>query len=135
MPTASSVVIAASAEECFRYFADPRRRPEWQSSLRRVEAPDVEPHLGLRWRDVTVVGIKPELEITRMEPYRVWQEVGVWRSVSATLTLRFTAVSGGTRVSADVEVVGGRLGKVAGLLAPMAIGSDLARAARALEQP
>lgn len=128
------LIINAPMEPCYRYLADPRRRPEWQSSLRRVEAPDVEPHLGLVWRDITVIGIKPELEITRMEPFWLWQETGTWRGVCAVLTLQFIAVAAGTRVLADVEVSGGLAARTARFLAPAAISADLRTAARRIEQ-
>ena len=42
------------ADVAFDYLVDPHRRPEWQSSLRRVE--DVgtgAPRVGQRWVDVT----------------------------------------------------------------------------------
>ena len=36
-----------------------RNRPEWQSTLRRVEQVDGEPRVGQTWVDVTKPGIKP----------------------------------------------------------------------------
>lgn len=134
----TSVLVAADTESCFRYLADPRNRPQWQSSLRAVEVPAGEVRVGMRWRDVTVVGIKPVLEITRMEPFRLWEERGWWRGVEADLALRFVAVPGGTRVSAEVRVSGRGLGRVAASaarrLAPRAIEADLRTAARLIER-
>lgn len=102
-----------------------------------MELFDTEVRIGSRWRDVTVVGIRPELEITRMEPYRLWQERGTWRGVEAWLTLRFTAVPGGTRIETQVQVTGRGLARVAawvaGRLAPTAIDADLRRAATLIE--
>ena len=47
----------------FAYLADPRNRPEWQSSLRRVELLDEgEPRVGMRWRDHTAVRMVPEMD-------------------------------------------------------------------------
>lgn len=95
---------------------------------------DGEVRAGMRWRDVTVVGIKPAMQITRMEPFRLWQESGRWRNIEALLTLRFTPVAEGTRVTAEVSLEGSRIGRLVSRLAPLAIRADLARAARALER-
>ena len=46
------------ADLALRYLSDPVNRPEWQSSLRRVEVLDVgPPHRGQRWSDHTAVGL------------------------------------------------------------------------------
>jgi hypothetical protein len=124
-----------SAETAFRYLCDPRKRPEWQSSLRSVEVPpDEEPHLGQAWRETTSVGVRPQMETTELTPYRVWTERGRWRGVTATLTLHFTDVTGGCRVRADGVVEGSGAWAVpalaAGLLGSRAIAADLRKAGR-----
>ena len=51
----TSVAYDVPADVAFAYLADPRNRPEWQSSLRAVELLDEgEPRVGMRWRDLTV---------------------------------------------------------------------------------
>ena len=115
-----------SAEAAFRYLSDPRRRPEWQSSLLSVAVPpDEEPHLGQTWSETTV-----------FEPFRAWAETGHWRGVTATLALHFTDVPGGCRVRATGEVSGQGAWAVpagaAGLLASKAIAVDLRKAGRIL---
>lgn len=133
-----SVFAAAGLEECFDYLADPRNRPQWQSSLRSIEllGPESSPAVGTRWRDVTTVGIRPHMEITRMEPLRLWQERGTWGGFEAWLTLTFAAVPGGTRIDAEATVTGRGPARLAApvvrRLAPAAITSDLRRAARIL---
>lgn len=117
-------------EQAFTYLVDPRNRPEWQSSLLSVDVPDdEEPHLGQAWTELTVVGVRPSLVVTELVPYRTWAEVGTWRGVRASLRLRFTAMSGGCRVTAEGEVSGSGLYAVAagssGLLAKRAIAADL----------
>jgi uncharacterized protein YndB with AHSA1/START domain len=126
-------------EVVFSFLADPRNRPDWQSSLRAVDIQDNgEPHVGMRWRDLTSVGVRPAMTISELKPYRVWAEEGTWRGITAELTLRFTAVPGGTRVVAEVEVSGegawGVLSNVVRRLAPAALGHDLERASRVLTE-
>ena len=126
-----------SAEAAFRYLSDPRKRPEWQSSLLSVAVPpDEEPHLGQTWSETTAVGVRPHLETTVFEPFRAWAETGHWRGVTATLALHFTDVPGGCRVRATGEISGQGAWAVpagaAGLLASKAIAADLRKAGRIL---
>jgi uncharacterized protein YndB with AHSA1/START domain len=135
--SAPGVPFAQSPDVVFGYLADPRNRPEWQSSLRAVDLQDEgEPRVGMRWRDLTSAGVRPQLRITELTPYRVWSETGTWRGVTADLSLRFTAVPGGTRVTVEVDVRGSGVWAVVApvvrRLAPGAITHDLARAARLL---
>ena len=53
------VEFACDRETAFDYLVDPRRRPEWQSSLRRVSEVDGEPRVGQTWVDETKPGLKP----------------------------------------------------------------------------
>ena len=91
-----------------------------------------EPQVGTTWRDNTMAGVRPTVRITRLEPYRVWAEVGHWRGIEAELTLRFTAVGGGCRVTATGSVSGSRqwgpVAVAAGRLAGRAVRHDLRRA-------
>ena len=86
-------------EVAFDYLADPHHRPEWQSSLARVEDVDGEPRVGQTWVDVTKPGMRPAMETTELDRPHRWTEVGTWRGFSATLTLTFTA----TATGCDVE--------------------------------
>lgn len=122
----------------YAYLADPRNRPEWQSSLQGVEILDEgEPRAGMRWLDLTAAGIRPAMEITRMEPDSVWEETGRWRGISADLALRFWPLEQDRcRLEASFAVRG------RGLLAPVgwaatraglfAVRSDLRKAGRHL---
>jgi len=126
--------------EAFAYLADPRNRPEWQSSLRSVEMlDDGEPRVGMMWRDHTVVGLVPQMEITTLEPGELWVEKGYWRGViQAILTLGFEPTATGCMVDVRFRV-GGR-----GILAPVGwaatgagvfpVLSDVRRAARLLAE-
>lgn len=122
----------------FRYLADPRNRPEWQSSLMSVtlEDRDAEPHVGLTWRDNTMAGVRPTMTITEMAPFTLWAEEGTWRGIVATLRLRFTATTSGTRVDATGSLTGSGPWsvpvRVAGRLAGPAIRHDLGRAGEIL---
>ncbi|CAM3704047.1 SRPBCC family protein [Nocardioides zeicaulis] len=99
---------------------------------------DEEPHLGQAWSELTAVGVRPHLVVTEFVPFRVWAESGTWRGVRADLRLRFTARGAGCRVQAEGEVSGSGLYAVAalssGLVAGRAIGADLRKAGRLIEE-
>lgn len=119
-------------EKVFRYVVDPRNRPEWQSSLLSVTLFDRgEPRVGMTWRDNTMIALRPTLEITELVPFKLWTEVGLWRGITAALTLRFTAIPIGCRVDAEGSLSGAGSWslpvRAAGKLAGPAIRHDLAR--------
>jgi uncharacterized protein YndB with AHSA1/START domain len=119
-------------EKVFRYLADPRNRPEWQSSLLSVKLHDRgEPHVGMTWRDNTMAGVRPVMRITELTPYRLWAEEGTWHGITATLVLHFTAITSGTRVDATGTISGEGIWtlpvRAAGRLAGPAIRHDLSR--------
>jgi uncharacterized protein YndB with AHSA1/START domain len=123
--------------DLFRFLAEPRNRPLWQSSLRTVtEVDEGEPHPGQHWRDVTKVGIKPQMQLTELVPYRVISETGTWRGVDGLLTLRFLKTSQGTRLTAEGRVIGhgpfALAAAVSGRFAPETIRKDLLRASEVL---
>jgi hypothetical protein len=122
----------------FAYLAEPRNRPEWQSSLRGVELlDDGEPRVGMRWRDLTSARIVPEMVITEMTTDVLWAETGSWRAIEADLTLRFAPHRGGCSVDVEFEVRGKGLLRPVGWAASgaglFAVRSDLRRAGRILE--
>lgn len=121
----------------FEYLGDPRNRPEWQSSLMSVTLKErTEPYVGMRWTETTMVGVRPRMEITEIDPPTTWSEHGRWRGVSADLTLRFAEIPRGCQVTAEGLVVASGVYSLAaiaaGRLASSAIRSDLRRAARIL---
>ena len=121
----------------FRFLADPRNRPLWQPSLKSVADLDAgAPHVGQQWRDVTKVGLKPQMEITELTPYRVLSETGHWRGVDGLLTLRFVKTQTGTRLTAEGRLAGhgpfALAAAVSGRLAPETIRKDLVRASEIL---
>lgn len=129
--------IARPPEKVFRYLADPRNRPEWQSSLLSVTLVDRgEPRVGMTWRDNTMAGVRPTMEITQLVPFKLWVEESRWRGIRAALTLRFTAITGGCRVDAEGSLAGDGPWSVpvraAGKLAGPAIRHDLGRAGEIL---
>lgn len=131
-----AVAFGVPAEVAFDYLVDPRNRPEWQSSLRRVEQVDGGPRVGQTWVDVTGPGLRPAMETTLLDRPSCWTERGRWRGVEAALTLRFTPAGVGCLVAAEVHVRGrglvGRLGPVIERAAALAVPGDLRRAARIL---
>lgn len=135
------VSFDAPIDVTFDYLADPTNRPEWQSSLRRID--DLRPigdragDVGTSWTDVTVVpGVSPRMEVTAYEPRRRWQEIGRWRSVDAVLTLTFAEREARTDVHAEavltVPAIGGLMLTATRWPAAQAVRADLERAARLL---
>jgi hypothetical protein len=119
----------------FAYLSDPTKRPEWQSSLRRVADVRGTGDVGTTWRDVTMVGARPHMEVTHHELDSSWEEVGRWRGIDATLRLGFTPLGSGTRVHVAFDIttpsrVLGPLVAVLNRLAPGAVRADLQRAVR-----
>lgn len=134
-----TVAFAVPVEVAFAYLADPRNRPEWQSSLRRVEMlDDGMPRVGMRWRDHTAARIVPEMEITALEPPEAWAEEGRWRGLRATLMLTFRPTDGGCEVDVAFRVTGRgplwAMGWLVTLVGVWPVRSDVRRSARLLEQ-
>lgn len=124
-------------EAVFDYLADPRNRPEWQSSLRRVDLLSEQPTgMGARWRDVTWVGVNADMRVMTHEHLDAWAEEGTWRGITASLLLTFTPQGDETDVGVTVRLRGTGWWRfpaaVAGVLTPAALRSDLARADRKL---
>ena len=131
------VRFAVPADVAFDYLVDPHRRPEWQSSLRRVEDVDAgAPSVGQRWVDVTVPGLRPRMETTVLDRPRTWTEVGRWRGIDAVLTLAFAPDGDGCRVTPTFRVTGrGAVRPLAWAVdrvAVLGVLPDLRRAARLL---
>ena len=121
----------------FAYLADPRNRPQWQSSLRSVELLDEgEPRVGMRWRDHTAARIVPDMEITELVPDVVWAETGRWHAVEADLTLGFSPSEQGCSVAVSFGVRGRGLLRPVGWAATraglFAVRGDLRKAGRIL---
>ncbi len=125
--------VPVPVEVAFDYFVDPLNRPAWQSSLARVEGVTGEPRVGQRWVDVTTPGLRPEMETTELERPHRWTERGTWRGISAVLTLDFGPAPGGCDIGTTMRLSGrGLLAPLAAalnLVAPLAVRSDLRRAA------
>jgi hypothetical protein len=124
------------AEVAFDYLVDPRNRPHWQSSLRRVELIDDVAEVGQRWVDVTSVGARPRMETTVLDRPERWTERGAWRGVTAVLSLTFAPTRAGCRVAADFRVSAAGAARLLGPLltrvGALAVPADLRRAARIL---
>ena len=124
----------------FDYLADPRNRPEWQSSLRGVELlTEQTVGVGTRWRDLTWAGLSPELRVVTHEPREAWAEEGSWRGLTASLLIVFVDLGEETDLEMSVRLRGAGLWRVpaagAGMLTPAALRSDLGRADRILGRP
>ena len=141
----ASTFIAAPRQVVFDYLADPRNRPEWQATLASVELldpldPGDPPYVGLRWVDQVKVGPPFELQISRLEPGRLWSEVGSTGPFTAYGTLLFEDEprdgADGTRVQFIARVHGRGLarplGPAATALGVALVRVDLGRAARVL---
>ena len=127
------VEFPVPAEVAFDYLADPRHRPDWQSSLTRVDDVEGEPRVGQRWTDVTRPGLRPAMETTELDRPHRWSERGTWHGFSARLTLAFRPAGPGCEVDFEFAVDGpGPLAPVGALLTRLAVPAvraDLRRAA------
>lgn len=144
----TEVRFKSPRDEVFEYLADPANRPQWQASLLSVRLPQrrATPRVGLRWRETTLVGVRPRMEIEELEPGRLWTERGTWYGVTGILALTFTDDPArsdrdrpGCLVEADGQLIGSGLWsgfvRTAGVVAAVAVRSDLRRAARVLADP
>ena len=132
-----TVELPVQPADLFRFLAEPRNRPLWQSTLRTVTDIDAgEPHPGQQWRDVTKFGIRPWMELTDLVPFRLLAEAGTWHGVDGLLSMRFVKVSGGVRVNVDGRLIGRGPFAVAaaasGRWAPLTIQKDLRRASKVI---
>jgi hypothetical protein len=127
------VKFPCDRETAFDYLVDPRRRPEWQSSLRRVSDVDGEPRVGQTWVDETKPGIKPRMRTTELDRPARWSESGTWRFVRAELTLDLAEAPGGCTVTYRFRIRAlGPLGALASWISAPAVRADLRRAASRL---
>jgi len=130
------VEFGCDRETAFDYLVDPRRRPEWQSSLRRVENVTGAPREGQTWTDVTKPGLRPAMETTVLERPRLWTESGTWRFVRAELTLVFEPVgveACDVRFSFRIRALG-PVGLAVSVVSVPAVAADLRRAAALLAE-
>ncbi|MFC6152740.1 SRPBCC family protein [Nocardioides yefusunii] len=107
MTRTREVLLPVGPEQAFDYFADPRNRPQWQSSLRAVvfsgdPADGFGP--GTCWVDVTRPGLRPSMQTTLAVPGERWAETGRWRGFAADLVLAFAPVPTGCSVAVTFRV-------------------------------
>lgn len=123
-------------EVAFDYLVEPANRPEWQSSLSRVDDVVGEVGVGQRWVDVTSPGLRPRMETTGLDRPCRWTERGTWRSFTAELTLEFAPAPGGCEVEPTMHLSArgpaAVVAKVLGLVAPFAVRADLRTAGKIL---
>lgn len=128
------VVLPVRPQAAFDYLADPRNRPQWQSSLRSIaglDLPDGDPTaVDVTWTDVTTVpGIRPRMRTVASVPGERWAEVGEFGRVRAELDLTFDSHPDGTLLRARFTVRGLGIGRVVERVAVPAIRADLRSAA------
>ena len=134
------VAFDVPVDVAYAYLADPRNRPEWQSSLSSVEMLDEgEPRVGMRWRDHTVVGPRPaDGDHDAGAGGAVGREGALACVIEAILTLGFEPTATGCVVDVRFRVHGRGLLAPVGWLATGAgvlpVLSDVRRAARILAE-
>ncbi|MGC4935177.1 SRPBCC family protein [Gordonia sp. DT30] len=88
-----TVDFAADRDDVYRYLTDPRHRPLWQASLRRVDGVmdlGTPGGVGSSWTDVTAVPfVSSAMEVVESTAGRRWREIGRWGPVDAALSLEF----------------------------------------------
>jgi hypothetical protein len=132
------IAFPVSCEDAYDYLVAPANRAAWQSSLKGVaDVTGEDGVVGQGWTDLTTAGVKPRMELSDADRPHRWSERGWWGPFTATLTLTFTDTgTTACEVRASMEVraagVAKPLGVVLNRLAPLAVRSDLKRAARLL---
>ena len=133
------IPFGVTCEVAYDYLVAPDNRAEWQSSLKGVtDVLGEDGVVGQSWTDLTSAGVKPRMELSDADRPHRWSERGRWGAFTATLTLTFTPRGDGEEceVAATMEVrasgLARPLGFAADRLAPLAVRSDLKRAARIL---
>lgn len=116
----------------FGVLSDPRRRMEWQSSLRSLQMlTDDSPRLGTRWRETTKGGVSFELEITTFAAPERWGESARGAVADAELMVEFQEADDATIVIVDVTVSFKgpfqALAPLVRLFMPLALSMDLRR--------
>ena len=136
------VPFAVTREVAFDYLVDPLKRPQWQSSLRRVDdVGPMPPQVGTAWRDVALGGVASQMELTVVERPARWAErgtgTGPGKGVVMDLELAFEETTTGCLVTADVVVAREEATRLLRALTawwlPKAVRRDLVRAAGILE--
>ena len=132
-----AVPFPVPAAVAFDYLADPRNRPQWQSTLARVEDVAGDPRVGQRWTDVIILGLRAGMETIELVRPRRWTERGTMLGFHGRLTLVFEPDGeAGCRVCFEAAVAGDRLRAPLAALATYAaqplVPADLRRAARLL---
>ena len=119
----------------YAYLADPRNRPEWQSSLRarRRCSTTASPAWGCAGATSPARASKPEMVITEMQRGIRWAETGTWRAIEAELVLDFSPRISSERTGCLVVASFGVHGR--GLLRPVGWGATLGRPARGARRP
>src|SRR3954452_10647392 len=97
--------LDAPIEAVFDVVSDPRRRLEWQSSLRSVQMrSDGPPRVGYAWYEHTAGGVRFDLEITEFDRTKRWAERGSGRLADARLDVRFERAASGARTTIVLDV-------------------------------
>jgi Polyketide cyclase / dehydrase and lipid transport len=129
-----NTTLDATREALFDIISDPRRRPEWQSSLASVHvSTEGPPGLGTAWYELTRGGLRFDLEITEFERPVRWAEQARGRIANARLAVSLDEEpsASSTRVVVYVEVDFKGPLKLAAplvrLLMPAALRADLRR--------
>ena len=100
------VELKAPREAVFDVLSDPRRRPEWQSSLESVHLKtEGAPGVGTTWYELVRGGLRFDLEITEHQRPSRWAERATGRFADARLGVDFEdAGAETTRVRVHVEI-------------------------------
>ena len=97
--------LEAARPAVFDVISDPRRRLEWQSSLRSLQMHSRgAPAVGTRWRETTQGGLSFELEITVFQRPALWAEVGRGAHVDAEVAVEFLDAGDATIVNVTIEM-------------------------------
>lgn len=136
--------IGRGPAEVFSYVADPRRRPEWQDAVEKIEVETTaNDGVGTRVRETRRVQNTSRTftwEVTEYAPGRTWAFRGIEGPVRAVVSMSFAALQDGssTRVHIDIDFEGRGIGRLFAIFARQGarkeIPQDLQHLKRHLEQ-
>jgi uncharacterized protein YndB with AHSA1/START domain len=92
-------------DRAFSYIADPRHRPQWQSSLTSVQMrSEGPPHVGMRWREQPAPLVEFEMEIVELEPHDRWTERGRAWLGTVQVAVHFRPDGEDTRLRVEIDM-------------------------------
>lgn len=123
----ASLEVALPPERVFAYVTDPAHMPEWQKGCLDGQLDGPSAHVGSRCTTVRRIGGSQRAvttEITEYDPPRRWADRGIDGPIRAIVQVTVKPLTGGSRVTIDLDFTGAGIGK---LLVPLVVRRQAAK--------